>query len=345
MLRQLLGVTAAVFLTASLVTPRASAEDELNFYTWADYTSPELIEKFEAETGITVNIDTFASNEDLLAKMMAGATGYDIIVPGDYLVEILIKEDLLQRVEPNQLANFKNVEPRWVDVYWDPGRHYSIPWMWGTTSFNVNTDVFDGDIHTLAVLFDPPDVLKGRINMFQDSVEVINMALRYLGFPRCNSNPDEMRQVQELLLRQKEWVRSYSMDPKELIVSGEVDATMNWDGYAIRTRAEKPSVAFAHPREGYTGWMDNLAVPRGAENVENAMIFMDFMMVPENIALESNYVGVNGGIMGAAQYFDPELATAPELNAPEGTPDPEFVPACEDDVVRLYDQVWTNVMK
>lgn len=138
-----------------------------------------------------------------------------------------------------------------------------IPWMWGTTSFNVNTDVYDGDIHTLAVLFDPPDVLKGRINMFQDSVEVINMALRYLGFPRCNSNPDEMRQVQELLLRQKEWVRSYSMDPKELIVSGEVDATMNWDGYAIRTRAEKPSVAFAHPREGYTGWMDNLAVPRG----------------------------------------------------------------------------------
>lgn len=345
MLRQLLGVTGAILLVASLGTPRASAEGEVNFYTWADYTSPELIERFEAETGITVNIDTFASNEDLLAKMMAGATGYDIIVPGDYLVEILIKEDLLLRVEPNQLANFKNVEPRWVDVYWDPGRHYSIPWMWGTTSFNVNTDVFDGDIHTLAVLFDPPDVLKGRINMFQDSVEVINMALRYLGFPRCNSNPDEMRQVQELLLRQKEWVRSYSMDPKELIVSGEVDATMNWDGYAIRTRAEKPSVAFAHPREGYTGWMDNLAVPRGAENIENAMIFMDFMMVPENIALESNYVGVNGGIMGAAQYFDPELATAPELNAPEGTPDPEFVPACEDDVVRLYDQVWTNVMK
>ena len=345
MLRQLLGVTGAILLVASLGMPRASAEGEVNFYTWADYTSPELIEKFEAETGITVNIDTFASNEDLLAKMMAGATGYDIIVPGDYLVEILIKEDLLLRVEPNELPNFKNVEPRWVDVYWDPGRHYSIPWMWGTTSFNVNTDVFDGDIHTLAVLFDPPDVLKGRINMFQDSVEVINMALRYLGFPRCNSNPDEMRQVQELLLRQKEWVRSYSMDPKELIVSGEVDATMNWDGYAIRTRAEKPSVAFAHPREGYTGWMDNLAVPRGAENIENAMIFMDFMMVPENIALESNYVGVNGGIMGAAQYFDPELATAPELNAPEGTPNPEFVPACEDDVVRLYDQVWTNVMK
>ena len=345
MLRRLLGATAAILLAASLGTPRASAEGELNFYTWADYTSPELIEKFEAETGITVNIDTFASNEDLLAKMMAGATGYDIIVPGDYLVEILIKEDLLQRVEPNQLANFKNVEPRWIDVYWDPGRNYSIPWMWGTTSFNVDTDVFDGDIHTLAVLFDPPDVLKGRINMFQDSVEVINMALRYLGFPRCNSNPDEMRQVQDLLLRQKEWVRSYSMDPKELIVSGEVDATMNWDGYAIRTRAEKPSVAFAHPMEGYTGWMDNLAVPKGAENVENAMIFMDFMMVPENIALESNYVGVNGGIMGAAQYFDAELATAPELNAPQGTPDPEFVPACEDDVVRLYDQVWTNVMK
>ena len=345
MLRRLLGLSSAVVLAAGWGASQAVAEGELNFYTWADYTSPELIERFEDETGIKVNIDTFASNEDLLAKMMAGATGYDIIVPGDYLVEILIKEDLLLKVEPNQLPNFKNVEQRWVDVYWDPGRHYSIPWMWGTTSFTVNTDVYDGDIHTLAVLFDPPDVLKGRINMFQDSVEVINMALRYLGFPRCNANPEEMRQVQELLLRQKEWVRSYSMDPKELIVSGEVDATMNWDGYAIRTRMEKPSVAFSHPREGYTGWMDNLAVPRGASNIENAMLFMDFMMVPENIALESNYAGVNGGIEGAARYFDPELATAPELNAPEGTPDPEFVPACDDEVVRLYDRVWTSVMK
>ena len=345
MLKRMLGLTAAVALASGLCVSQASAEGEVNFYTWADYTAPDLIEKFEAETGIKVNIDTFASNEDLLAKMMAGATGYDIIVPGDYLVEILIKEDLLLRVEPNQLPNFGNVEQRWVDVYWDPGRHYSIPWIWGTTSFNVNTDVYDGDIHTLAVLFDPPDVLKGRINMFQDSVEVINMALRYLGLPRCNANPDEMRQVQELLLQQKEWVRSYSMDPKELIVSGEVDATMNWEGYALRTRGEKPSVAYAHPREGYTGWMDNLAVPKGAQNVENALAFMDFMMVPENIALESIYVRANSGIAGAAQHLDDELATAPELNAPEGTPDPEFVPACADDVVRLYDKVWTNVMK
>ena len=91
--------------------------------------------------------------------------------------------------------------------------------------------------------------------------------------------------------------------------------------------------------------MDNLAVPTGAENIENAKIFMDFMMVPENIALEANFVGVNSAIEGVAQYVDPELAAAPELNAPEGTPSPEFVPACEDDVVRIYDRVWTSVMK
>ena len=119
----------------------------------------------------------------------------------------------------------------------------------------------------------------------------------------------------------------------------------NWEGYALRTRGEKPSVAYAHPREGHTGWMDNLAVPKGAQNVENALTFMDFMMVPENIALESIYVRANSGIAGAARYLDDELATAPKLNAPEGTPAPEFVPACADDVVRLYDKVWTNVVK
>ena len=173
--------------------------------------------------------------------MMAGATGYDIIVPGDYLVEILIKEDLLVRVEPNQLPNFKNVEQRWVDVYWDPGRHYSIPWMWGTTSFNVNTDVYGGDIHTLAVLFDPPGRAQGTHQHVPGLGRGHQHGAALSGIPALQPpNPEQMRQVQELLLRQKEWVRSYSMDPKELIVAGEVDATMNWDGYAIRTRSEKP---------------------------------------------------------------------------------------------------------
>ncbi len=337
----------AVALALTVAAPHsAKAEGELLFYTWADYTNPELIKKFENDTGIKVIMDTFDSNDTLLAKMKLGGGEYDIVVPGEWLVKVLIDEDLLEKVEPNQLSNFNNIDPQWVDVYWDPGRHYSVPWHWGTTSFQINTDAYGGDIHTLSILFDPPEELKGRINMLKEVNEVMNMALRYLGLPLCNKNPDDMRKVQELLLKQKEWVKAYSSDPYELIVSGEVDVTMNWSGYSYRSREAKPSLAFAYPKEGLTVWMDNLVVPKGAKNRENALIFMNYMMDPQNIAMNSNYVIAFDGTTDGWKYMDPKYGEAQELKPPAGAEDRlQFSPLCDDEVAELYNKVWTNVLK
>src|SRR3546814_16453076 len=144
----------------------------------------------------------------MVAKVRAGGTGYDIVVPGDYMVDIMIKEGLLAETKPSEMENFKNVDPRWVDVYWDPGRNYSVPWQWGTTAFTVNTAVYDGDINTLAILFDPPEALRGRINMLTDMNDVINAGLRYLDLPRCNSNPDDLRKLNALLQNAKQHWRT-----------------------------------------------------------------------------------------------------------------------------------------
>ncbi|MHB1060174.1 MAG: extracellular solute-binding protein, partial [Rhodanobacter sp.] len=156
-----LAAGAAVLLAGGA----AQADGELHIYNWGNYTNPKLIEKFEQAHDVKVTLDSYDSNEDMVAKIRAGATGYDIVVPGDYMVDIMIKEDLLAETKPNEMENFKNVDPRWVDVYWDEGRNYSVPWQWGTTAFTVNTAVYDGDINTLAILFDPPKALRGRINM------------------------------------------------------------------------------------------------------------------------------------------------------------------------------------
>ncbi|MGO4837678.1 extracellular solute-binding protein, partial [Rhizobiaceae sp. 2RAB30] len=204
-LRTFAGIALALGLT---LPGTAFAGGELRMYNWGEYTNPKLVEKFEKETGITVTIDTYDSNETLLAKLKSGATGYDLIVPGDYMVAIMIREKLLEPIDPKQLPNFANVDERWRGPYWDPQNLYSIPWQWGTSSFQVDTKVVDGPYDSLALLFDPPEQLKGKINMMRDVNDVINMALRYLDLPRCNSNPDDLKKVAALLTTQKQWVRT-----------------------------------------------------------------------------------------------------------------------------------------
>ena len=347
MTKRFAGAVAALALALLGLAPeRAEAEGKLNVYNWFDYMPQELLDKFAKEYGVEVTMDTYDSNETLLARLKAGATGYDIAVPGDYMVAILIREGLLEKSEPNAMENFKNVDERWVDVYWDKGRHYSIPYQWGTTSFAVDTAVYNGDIDTLKILFEPPPELSGRINMLRDVNDVLNMGLRYLGFPRCNSNPEQLKALNDLMQKGKQHWMSFNSDgAKEVLVSGDAAAGMNWNGFAMRARLEKTTLKYAYPKEGMTGWMDNIVVLKGAPNLENAKKFQNFMMEPQNAAALTNFARYTSGIKGVEPYLDPELIAAPEVNPPDNAPAPEFVPPCEDDVIRMYDRIWTNLLK
>ena len=329
-------------LTLILAGP-AMAEGELNIYNWGNYTNPELIEKFEQEYDVTVNLDSYDSNETMLAKVQAGNTGYDVVVPGDYMVKVMIGEGLLAEVKPNEMENFGNVDPKWVDVWWDEGRNYSIPYQWGTTAFTVDTAVYDGDINTLALMFDPPEVLQGRINMLNDMNDVINAGLRYLGYGRCNGNEDEMREVLELLLEAKQHWRTMDYSTIEKLTSGDVDLSQNWNGAAMRARAQRPTLQYAYPKEGFTGWMDNVAVLADAPNMENAKLFINFMMAPENAAMTSNFARYANGITGSEEFMDEEMLSAPEIVMPEDAPAPDFVQPCPQEVVDLYNKVWTRL--
>lgn len=338
-----LGLATAI--GAMFAAAPALAEGELHIYNWGNYTSPELIEKFEQQYDVEVTIDDYDSNETMLAKVQGGGTGYDIVVPGDYMVTIMLEQDLLAEVRPDQMENFEHVEERWKDVPWDPGRHYTVPWQWGTTAFTVNTAVYDGDINTLAILFEPPEVLQGRINMLLDMNDVINAGLRYLGLPRCNKNPDDLRKLNDLLQAAKPHWRTMAYGTIEKLTSGDVDVSQNWNGASMRSRLQVPTLEYAYPVEGFTGWMDNVAVLKDAPNIENAKLFMNFIMEPENAALISNFARYANGIEGSEEFMDPEMVEAPEIIMPEDAPDPDFVPACDEEVVQLYDRIWTNLQK
>jgi len=334
----------AAFVSAfALTAGHASAEGKLNIYNWGNYTNPDMIKKFEEQYGVEVTLDGYDSNETMLAKVKEGGTGYDIVVPGDYMVAIMIEEGLLAQINASEMDNFKNLDPNWIDVYWDPGRVYSVPYQWGTTSFTVDSAVYDGDIDTLAIVFDAPEELKGRINMLNDMNDVINAGLRYLDYPRCNSDPDQMREVTELLLKAKADWRTMDYSVIEKLTSKDVDASQSWNGAAMRARADRPTLKYAYPKEGFTGWMDNVAVLSDAPNMDNAKLFVNFMMDPENAAMTSNFARYANGVIGSDAFMDKEMLSAPEIVMPASAPAPDFVKPCSQDVVDLYNKVWTRL--
>jgi spermidine/putrescine transport system substrate-binding protein len=335
----------AVSAIALLWALPAFAAGELHIYNWGDYTNPKLIEKFEKQYDVKVTLDDYDSNETMLSKVRAGNSGYDIVVPSDYTVKIMIDEGLLEKTEPSAMPNGKNLDPRFVKVYWDDGRHYSVPWQFGTTAFEVNTDKYKGDIDTLSILFDPPEELKGQINMLDDVNTVMHAAERYAGVPRCGADKADLKKVNDILMGAKPSWKTFSYDTITKMTSGDVIVSQAWNGATFRARQKIPAIRYSYPKEGIEGWMDNVAVLKGAANLENAKLFQDFVMDPENAALISEFAGYDNGVIGSHKFLPAEFGSSPEVNPPEGSPVAEFVPPCPPEVVEIYNKIWTNLRK
>ena len=176
---RLLSAVAGLAMAASAST--AFAAGELQIFNWGDYTNPELIKKFEEKYDVKVTVTDYDSNDTALAKVRAGGHGFDIVVPTHLVLPIWIEEGLLLETRPDQMENFKNVDPRWVDVPFDPGRHYTVPWQWGSTGILLNTKYSKADPNTSAIFLDPPDELKGKINVVPEMSDVMSLAIRYVG--------------------------------------------------------------------------------------------------------------------------------------------------------------------
>ena len=321
----------------------AFADGELHIYNWGDYTNPKLIEKFEKQFNVKTTLDSYDSNETMLSKVRAGNSGYDIVVPSDYTVKIMIDGGLLEKTEPNTMENFKNIRPEFVKVYWDDGRHYSVPWQFGMTNFVVDTAKYKGDIDTLSILFNPPAELKGQINVLDDMTSLIHAAERYANVPRCSADKADLKKVDDVLQAAKPNWKTFSYDAMAKMTSGDVIATQVWNGMGFRIRQKIPTAKFAYPKEGVEGWMDNVSVLKGAKNLENAKLFQNFVMAPENAALISDFAGYDNGITNGLAAASPDMATSPELNRPATAPVPEFVPPCSPEVVDIYNKIWTKL--
>jgi spermidine/putrescine transport system substrate-binding protein len=291
---------------------------ELRILTWDAYLAPELLKRFEAETGIHPVVLTASGYPEMLARLEVSAPGIDVVNPADYQMEELIRRKLVQRIGAADLPHFFDIEDAWVSRPFDPENQYAIPFLWGTSSFVVDTSVYRGNIDSLSLMYNPPPELRGKQSFIGDAADAIIGALIYLNLPRCSTDPKDFAKVEILLrplIREARAITTIST-VIDVLSSPAVAIGMSWNGDAMRARERRPSLRYAYPLHGVQLWTDLLAVAHDAPNPQSANAFLAFMLRPENVALETNFTRYANSIHGSEAYMSSGLLHAPEVVVP-----------------------------
>jgi spermidine/putrescine transport system substrate-binding protein len=312
-----------------------------------EYIDPDIKTQFEEECGVQINETNFDSNETLLATLQAGGIGYDVIVPSDYMVQIMVDEGMLQELDFNIVTNIEHMNSVNVNQYFDPEQRYSVPYFWGTSGLAVDTSVIAEPQDSWAMVFEPDPEVCGLISMLDDQRETLGAALMYLGYSINDTDPAHLEEAKNLLIEQSNCVKAYdSQTNDDLVVTGETVISHIWTGDAILAgdpeAGGREGIVYVIPQEGCTIWQDNLAVPVGAPNSYTGMVFINYLSDPEVSAQNAEFVGYGTPNEAAKEFMDPEIL------ANEGIYPSDEVAArlqwIEDvgDALELYDRTWTE---
>jgi len=342
--RQFLTGTAAVGISITLPQGVFADAGKVNFYNWDTYIGENTIEEFEKATGIKVQYDLYADNDELFAKLKGGNPGYDVIIPSNDYIEQMLDADMLEPLDMSKIPNAANVDPAFMDPAFDPGRKYSLPYMWGTIGIGYRKSAVDGEIDSWADLLDS-DKYAGRIALMNESKTVLQMALKYMGKSMNDWSDENLAAAEALIIAQKPRVTAFAQDNgQDLLLSGEVDLAMEWNGDILQIMEEDDDIGYVVPKEGTLLWEDAMCIPKGGENIDNAHALI-------NNLLDGN---VGADIAGYVYYATPNKA-AQALMDSDYLENPAIFPAAEytdiseasiypgADWVRKIDEAWTRI--
>jgi len=320
----------------------------LNLYGWSDYIPQQLLDNFTAKYGIKVNYDTYSSNEEMLAKLQAGASGYDVVIPSDYTDAIMIKQGMLDPLDMTQIPNFSNLDKRFISRDYDPNNQYTIAYQWGTTALIYDKTQVPFEPKSYADLWDPR--FKGRLVMLDDEREVMGMVLQVLGYDRNTTDPNQLQQAEQKLIELKPNILKFDSDtPETSIISGEAWAGLVYNGNASLAFASDPNVVYICPTEGCGIWFDTLAIPKGAPHKDAALKFLNFILDPAQsilISEEFPYSNPNAAALDYLKTTDPTFYAS--YMAFSGTnPSDAFLANAKPIIdvgtaTTLYDSLWTD---
>ncbi len=321
-----------------------SKEDDsnvLNLFNWSEYLPQELIDQFEEETGIVVNYNTYSSNEEMLAKIMTAPGTYDLAVSTDYMVDIMIKQNLLEEIDLDAVEGEENMGESYMNLSFDPENKYSLPYMAGSALIAVNTKKIDFEIESYEDLWDSR--LKDNIVVLDDQRAVMGVALKKLGRSINETDPAVLDQAAKELATLKPNIKVFDSDsPKSLLISGEVAVGYVWNGEAALAQQENPDIKIVMPKEGLYLWQDNFVIPKGAPHKENAELFMSFMMRPENSKICADNFPYTNPNTKAVELLDESIKSNkgvyPDKEVYEQG---EFLKDVGETTV-IYDKIWTD---
>jgi len=324
-----------------LFAASASAAGKLHVYNWGDYINPKVLEQFGQEFDVEVSLDTYGSNEEMLAKIQAGASGYDIVFPSVHMQDIMMQLDLLERTDINQAPGFENIEPAFLRAKTDPKGKYCLPYAWGSVGIVYNKNQVK-DIKGWNDFFQIPDK-GGKILLLDDMRETLGVGLIVNGHSVNSHERDAVEQAAEYIIERKPKVSAFTYEVIPLVQSGDVAAAHYFVGAMMYVMEDPENLGYVIPEEGATMYQENICVLKSAPNKENAKKFLEFYLRPE-IASMNAAQQMNGTANKAARALLPDqLRQNPNIN-----PSSEVMSRLQifEDLgqdLRMYDRYWTKV--
>lgn len=337
-------VAVALFGGLLLLKQKSSSGKKLRVYSWSNYFPEGPVERFAKERGLSVEINYFSSNEELFAKMVAGASGYDVILPSDYMVSRMITREMLHPLDSAQLPNLPHLDKESFQAPYDVGLKYSVPYTRGHTGIVVNTDVVKvpADGVSWALLLQSPD--PQHTSLLDDMREVFAACLFWKG-----KNPNErdakvLTEVGRDLLQVKKSVSLFSSEPGPLLLKAEINIAHAFTNHATQTAKENPAFKFYFPKEGAVTWTDNLAIPKGSAHVAEAHAFINFFLDPDNAVEATRMNGLGTPNHSAWLKLNPEERTDPRLYpSKEETQRFRFLEDLQGPSLQLMNRLWTEM--
>jgi spermidine/putrescine-binding protein len=312
---------AAPAAAGAPVSGNLRPERLLNIYNWSDYIDDRTIPLFQAQSNIRINYDVYSSNEDLLAKLRAGPTDYDIIVPTNNFVPTYMKLGLIEPLRQDLIPNLTNLDPEFVQTDYDPGNRYTVPWQWGTTGVGYNrASVPGGKVDSWAALFDPAAPMAGHLTLLREVDDLIGCALIYLGRSPNSVDDKDLADVVKLVRSLKPKVRHFTSDTYiDELAANETWLAQAWSGDVFQARDQNADVSYAIPKEGSLRFVDVMCVPKGAPHAANAARFMNYVLHPKVQARISKYVSYGTPVSLAKPLLPPEQTKDPSIYPPAST--------------------------
>ena len=321
---------------------RGDQRQEVNLYNWGDYIDKELLRKFEDETGIRVIYSNYNTNEDMYVKLKSGGTSYDVVVPSDYMIERLIKEDMLRKIDWDLVPNRSFVDDTYLYHSYDPDQEYSMPFFWGTLGIIFNKTMVQEEVDSWSILWD--ESYAREIIMLDSSRDSLGIALSLLGYSMNSVDEKEVGEARDLLIAQYPLVYAYLVDQtRDLMINGEAALAVIYSGDALDALLSNDDLDYVIPKEGSNLWFDSMVIPKSSKNPENAHAFINFMLRPENAAQNSEYVYYSIPSTAGRELLDEELR-----DSPVAYPDPKELERLEvfhdpGPYLKMYDDLWQDV--